>query len=1288
MKPARLQSLFLFLSIVLVRAQGVAVPESGRPIIRSFGAAEGHSKGPVLAFAETEDGTLFVGSNYLVVFDGFRWQRIEIAGAYGFRALATAADPNRVWVWATGAIGYVQRDDTGIWTFVSMAPQLAASNLPVPGEISLVRPVGAGAVFVGTQEVLRWDGTKFVSWSLKSAARLRGAGDRQHVWVIQQGTGLWAIGEAGEPTLALPASLLPAGSAEWVIPPPDAKGADTSLEGMLLGLDTGVFRRSAGRWVRLDEISNRLDEETPAFAADVGPDEFVVGTLNDGVFLARKDGSVEITVNHGNGLSDDAVCSLWGDRRRGIWVGLNDGCCRLDSLGAISIYDRREGLDLGLPRKVFAEGDTRFVLTDRVLYRLRPGGLTGHLDSLVQAGDRLSDALPVGNSVWLSGQSGLRSIGGQPITITHSPTGVIAADPSSPGGLLFAEGAALNAAAPHSTPPWEERTLQFKAGSDVSSIVTAADGRVWLSADGLYELGPSPAQGTAPVAHFLEGQGLPTPSAHPILATLGDAVFAFTETQVLRFQPTSSTFEPEPALAGWTVAGAASNLAPAADGYWLVQRSGLSDVSPYDILRVHETDGHLAFESMRVAGLDNLGDITSMNLLDSPGGPVLWVGGKGGLLRIEVAKIRVASAPRHLQLRQIHTSGDAERFLEIHPSRPVELSPDTRRVEFAFSAAQPMEASPQAVNYQTQLLGIENEWSVPSHKNTREFTGLAPGRYVFMARRVDRHGVPGEALSYPFAVIAPFYARWPAILAYAVTLLALGILILRWRLRQLREQTERLDRLVKSRTRELELSNTAKSEFLETISHEIRNPLNGIVGLAGLLKPENLDPEEADVARSLQASAEHLRRVAEDVLGFSRLELGVVSVDHTPFRLRRLLEELLAAARDQAQRQGNPLTLSVPEGDDDRFAGDPQKIRTIIGNFLTNALNHAPGVPIELKADWAHDGAKERQVFIAVIDRGPGVTAEDQELIFQKFVRGRAATENRVTGSGLGLALCRTLAQSMGGAVGLESPPPGGPVGSSFYLWLPLQVSTAPALEPLSAEATAELGALVVDDQDYNRAVLVGLSRELGFTAHAAGDVGTALALMEQHPIAVAFLDLELRGGDGCTLARRIREIPKNSQAIIIAVTGHDSAEARARCTAAGMDGFLLKPVLPDDVRTVISQARRGPWRALDLYTQSGAGTREEAGLRLLESLDDEATTIRSGDRAAKRAAAHRLRALGALVHDTAVNEAAARLQAEALEATEERLLALAETAVNEVSRLRVALLRSGVGAARRGRTR
>ena len=354
---------------------------------------------------------------------------------------------------------------------------------------------------------------------------------------------------------------------------------------------------------------------------------------------------------------------------------------------------------------------------------------------------------------------------------------------------------------------------------------------------------------------------------------------------------------------------------------------------------------------------------------------------------------------------------------------------------------------------------------------------------------------------------------------------------------------------------------------------------------------------------------------------------------------------------------------------------------------LSNALNYAPGTPIKLQADWAQDESEQRQVFISVLDGGPGVPNEEQDLIFQKFVRGSAAKTERASGSGIGLALCRALAQKMGGAVGVESPSANegtGP-GSSFYLWIPLvrgQSSGRPVDPPASQ---LELGALIVDDEDYNRTVLEGLSRELGYTPISTPDPTEALSLVDTDQFAVIFLDLELKGANGCELARKIRAMPTGGQAIIVAVTGSDSDEARQSCQEAGMDGFLLKPVSVDDVKSVISRAKRGPWRALELYAKSGAGTREDAGIKFLEALGQEMTAIqlalKDEQRETIRSAAHRLRALGALVHDEKVNRSAAHLQDIALSCALSDLFSAITETTNDVERLKVALTRSGVGA-------
>ena len=336
------------------------------------------------------------------------------------------------------------------------------------------------------------------------------------------------FGKLGRP--ALPdwyrrSAPFPAGSVMWALPPPSSARTDQSqIEGMIIGLDTGVYHFDNGEWLKLGGISEALSGQPAGFAADVGTDEFVVGTLNNGVVLSHRDGSVVSVVNHNNGLTDDSVCSLWGDRRGAIWVGLNDGCARLDSLGIISIFDRREGLEIGLPRRVLSSGGSTYVLTDRMLYRLSNGLMGSHLEKILEGSPRFSDAFSKNDAIWLSGSDGLKTLGSDFPAVTKKETGVLTQAPWSPDGLLFSEGHDLMWSSGSSTPSWQDSPLQSTTRLLPYSIATTADGNIWESADGIYELRISTSNGArvaTPIAHFTEGAGLPLPSAHPVLTISG-----------------------------------------------------------------------------------------------------------------------------------------------------------------------------------------------------------------------------------------------------------------------------------------------------------------------------------------------------------------------------------------------------------------------------------------------------------------------------------------------------------------------------------------------------------------------------------------------------------------------------------------------------------------------------------------------------------------------------------------------------------------------------------------------
>jgi signal transduction histidine kinase/CheY-like chemotaxis protein len=1187
----------------------VAGEEVGRPQMRFFGPAELHSKGPVRAFAETPDGSLVVGSNQLVVFDGVRSERIEVPGAYAFRALARAlpagvgaagaAAASRVWVGASGAVGYVEADRFGRWNFVSLAAQARAAGLELSDPVETIFPLGTGAVFVTDQRVLRWDGVRFEGWRLPAAAPLKAAGaEGGAVWIHQPGTGLLRLDATGGPVRLRSETTLPPGAVAWILDPGGAeiaagrRAAESRSrgEGLLVGTGEAVYRLTADGSSRLAALSGLVQGQVPIGAVALESDQIAIMTAGNGVLIGSLHGGGTTVVNRAHGLSEDAPCAVWGDRRGAVWIGLNDGCVRVDSAGTVSIFDGREGLDAGLPRRVLALDGVTCVVTDQALYRIENSA-----DGIARLHAVVSDA--------------------------------------------------------------REREALVLGGE------------------------PGAAAGSSPIR----------PPGHARIVPLGSRVFAFTESQILAAEP-GRGFVPVPALAGWVGVVAAAPPG-SATGYWIAQCLGaLGEGAPYALLRVAlEGDGRgpLRWEPLRVGGIDVIDEITSLDLTEAADGPVIWIGGKGGLLRVRLDAVRVSSNPRPLQFRAVRTSGGGGAFLELAPSEPPALRPGFRSIAFGFSAAQPMELTPLAVYYQTRLTGVEPDWSRPVHLHEREFTGLAPGRYTFTARRIDRYARAGEAVSYPFAVVAPWYLRWPAFAVDAGLLGLLGWGILRWRLRRLRAQRDRLDRLVNLRTRELELSNTAKSEFLENISHEIRNPLNGILGLVSLLKPERMAAGEGEVARSLRASAEHLRRVAEEVLDLSKLEYGDVRVEDRPFSLTRALRDVVELHAETARARGCPLSLSAPVSGGDRFLGDETKLRTIVGNFIGNALKYAPGAPIEVRADWAEEVDGMVQVVVAVTDGGPGLPAEEQELVFQKFVRGSGAKATGAAGSGVGLAICRTLARRMGGNVGVESPVgagvPGRPgAGASFHVWLPLRREREPG--PAGGASGVGEYALIVDDEEYNRTVLAGLVRELGYEPRVAATAGAAIAAAAEAGSEVIFLDLELGDGLGDDLARRLRALPGGAWPVLIATTGQDSAAARQRCASAGMDGFLLKPFDLDAVRGELAQvmerrSREARRRAFELHARGGSGAPTDAADsagRLLDAIGAELDAIRAGitadDRNALRAAAHRLRSLAALVWARDLKRVAVRFEQQAATLAPGELTALAVAAAAAMERLKAEL--------------
>jgi signal transduction histidine kinase/CheY-like chemotaxis protein len=378
----------------------------------------------------------------------------------------------------------------------------------------------------------------------------------------------------------------------------------------------------------------------------------------------------------------------------------------------------------------------------------------------------------------------------------------------------------------------------------------------------------------------------------------------------------------------------------------------------------------------------------------------------------------------------------------------------------------------------------------------------------------------------------------------------------------------------------------AKSTFLATMSHEIRTPMNGVLGMMEVLEADRTPQERARTVATMRQSAQTLLHIIDDVLDFSKIEAGALALERTPFDLAALIDSVTATFRPLAERRGLSLGVAVADDVAQPMLGDPQRVRQILYNLLSNALKFTErgGVLVRARIDRSEKGPRQdgrRRVQIAVIDSGVGMNPAEQARLFKPFSQADSSTTRRFGGTGLGLSIVRRLAQLMDGDVSLQSTPG---AGSTFTVSLTLDPAPAgqPALpaddrapRPVRRTTTISPGdrnnggsgggkVLVVDDHPVNCEVLVRQLRAIGIAADAAPDGRSGCSAWHDGSYAVVFADVHMPQMDGFEMTREIRRLEQaegRKRTPIVAVTANALAGEEERCRAAGMDGYIAKPV-------------------------------------------------------------------------------------------------------------------------------
>lgn len=519
---------------------------------------------------------------------------------------------------------------------------------------------------------------------------------------------------------------------------------------------------------------------------------------------------------------------------------------------------------------------------------------------------------------------------------------------------------------------------------------------------------------------------------------------------------------------------------------------------------------------------------------------------------------------------------DAERSADVPPSLPnpaldriVALAADLFDVPAAFLALRRRERTlvPASIGLSAAALP-PLAWAFPlsepgpaviadiaSHPDAPQLPGLAGARPRFYAGLpvLDGEGTPLGTL----CVMAPDPRSdpTPADMSRLTALAALAA-----------------DALTTQRARErAEATAEARAGLLADVSHEMRTPLNAIVGFTRLLSRGPLDGEASRAVERIEEAGRGLLTIVEDALDLSRFESGLVRLDLRSFSPARLVEDAAAMVRADAEGKGLRLVVDLGESSGGLLVGDPDRLRQVILNLLSNAVKFTASGTVRVALNVGRSVGGAVPLTVSVEDSGVGIAADGISRLFRRFAQADGSVAERFGGNGLGLAISKSLIEAMGGSITVESAPG---VGSRFAVSLILRRALGSRPSGVQRRRRAAprddlrgLAILVAEDAPMNQKLVLEMLEPLGAAVDVVGDGAAAVAALERRDYSLVLMDMEMPVLGGLDATRRIRALGGPAAAVpIVALTANVFPEQLESCREAGMDDHLTKPFGADEL--------------------------------------------------------------------------------------------------------------------------
>ncbi|MDX2108811.1 MAG: response regulator [Verrucomicrobiota bacterium] len=1165
---------------------------------------------------EDSSGRILVGGDSLWRFNGVDWSETVIPGSDALRVLVRAGD--RLWAGSARDIGYFDESITGVLNYHSIKEELAKEGI-IPGEVWHGYTGAHGVIMVCTHGVLEIDQRTLALrfWPL--------SGERDHATGLEyEGTVYLSIERLWK--------LSPEGPMEIQGNPPeyiyglirlDAKRTlvVTIRDGLYEWLADGSFRSIPG------ELSQRLKDAMPVSTLLLPDGRIAIGTYRDGLYVLNPDLSLDLVLNENNGMPN-CVLGMNGDRFGGLWLLCAGYVLRWQTTQDATCFDEKSGLGNEALSTVHSTAFGVFVC-GMGLKQFQPASTPGAVETFrpwSQQRGGVWNIRPHGN--------GFVGIGVENNRYTEStaeriywPDDGSAADFLEPitgeqgrwamglGGRIEL----LDEVRDAKTNYWTRRGSIAINSQRLHALVQ--HGKEWWVAgsDGSRTRIRFDTQGNPSLERFDKALHR---VAKPPLFLYRNHVFYGAESGLEHWNGKQWA----DSLKGLNLVAIDESTTTGRRWGMAVRDNGTMELGylsgPVEEIRwtgvPFEGEGYLA----RKASISAMSD-----------GSGVWVVAQSRALRITIADTE-NEPPVQLVLERLMANG------QPLPIRPLADSIELPYVQNSLSINCGVTSYADGDTWQFTYQLVQGD-RVQTHQsgNTYEFSNLPEGYYTLNLSATNQRGMKSRPLSFAFLLHPPWYRSNWAYAGYGILALVAVWMLVLWRTHLLRQRTRELENLVGKRTGELARANAAKSDFVANISHEIRNPLNGLTGLADILLDGELTPRQRRAAMSLQTCIKYLSSLLEDTLDLAKIEAERLEIQESFISLPQLIGDLDALFRPSAEKIGLVWCCVIDPALPKTAKTDGVRLRQVLSNLCGNAIKFTPNGSVTLSASALRLSPTNALFTFTIRDTGPGLPESVSNHLFEKFTPGPRTMQG--VGTGLGLALSRKLAHLLGGEVTLTTAEGGGTLARVEISMTCSDDELSPVTIPTTGFGQG-LSALVVEDQQFNQMALTHWLEKLGFTVELAEDGETGFDRATHDTFDLILTDWDVPCMDGVELCRKLREVGFSKP--IFGCSGDATPERAAACRDAGMNGFISKPLTFDKLANSLHPAFKDrPQAGLPVLGQEGPDPMLKYRDSLIHNLVSEHTALveacAAHDDEQLRYVAHRFGSLAGMADDAVLAE-------------------------------------------------